>query len=190
MKRVYLFVIVYVMVFLCGCKVRQTAVQQQQPQTNVNNSVPVELPCHESGFDDADYYRGIGTAVNINMQKAHIAALQNAKAIIREKLGGFVSGVSRDYTVNMAGDSKQTDVHTVIESQLTVAVEKVLNDAELICEKVYVQDDGNYEYWVAIQIPKKMLVDNMLMQLDGSESLDFDADQFLKYTNDKINNSK
>ena len=52
--------------------------------------VELEVPCSKEGFDDAEYFRGTGTASAINQQNARRAALENAKSMVHEKLGGFV----------------------------------------------------------------------------------------------------
>ena len=153
MKKILLVIFSVALCVSCASK-KNVA----QPQQNPGYSrVEIEVPCKQSGFDDADYFRGVGTSTAPNQQNARIAALQNAKSIVKEKLGGFVSGLSTDYSRNVAGDAQAAKVQKIIEGEFATLVEKELNDAEQTCEKGYVLSDGLFEYWIAIQIPKKKL---------------------------------
>ncbi len=148
----------------------------------------IEVPCKEFGFDNAEYFRGTGTATASNQQNARRAALQNAKAMVREKLGGFVSGLSTDYSRNFAGEGQASKVQSAIEGEFATLVEKELNDAEQTCEDGYVLADGLFEYWIAIQISKQQIVEELTSKLSENEELEieFNRDQFRKYAEEKM----
>ena len=150
--------------------------------------VELEVPCSKEGFDDAEYFRGTGTASAINQQNARRAALQQAKAMVREKLGGFVQGLSTDYSRNVTGEAAASKVQSLIEGEFATLVERELNDAEQICEKGFVLQDGLFEYWIAIQIPKQKLVDDLTSRLDANEELEieFNREEFRKFAEDKM----
>lgn len=150
--------------------------------------VKIEVPCKEFGFDNAEYFRGTGTATASNQQNARRAALQNAKAMVREKLGGFVSGLSTDYSRNFAGEAQAAKVQSAIEGEFATLVEKELNDAEQTCEDGYVLSDGLFEYWIAIQIPKQKLIEDLTSKLSSNEEMEieFNRDQFRKYAEEKM----
>lgn len=183
MKKVLLFALAAGMCMSCASK--KNAPLAKNPGYN---RVEIEVPCKQEGFDNAEYFRGTGTATAVNQQNARKAALQNAKSIIREKLGGFVSGLSTDYSRNVAGEAKASKVQNIIEGEFATLVEKELNDAEQTCEKGYVLDDGLFEYWIAIQIPKKKLVEDLTSQLSKNEELEieFNRDEFRKYAEEKM----
>lgn len=186
MKKLLLAVLTLACV---GCNVQKKAVTaQEESKTPGYQRTAIEIPCKENGFDDAEYFRGTGTATNINQQNARRAALQNAKAMVREKLGGFVQGLSSDYSRNATGSAQASKVQQIIEGELNTVVERELNDAEQTCEKGFVLDDGNFEYWIAIQIPKKKLIEDMTSQLDANEELEmeFNRNQFRKYAEEKM----
>lgn len=184
MKKILFIAMAALVCMSCASKKNAT-----QPLQNPGYSrVEIEVPCKQNGFDDADYFRGVGTSTAPNQNNARIAALQNAKSIVREKLGGFVSGLSTDYSRNVAGEAQASKVQKIIEGEFATLVEKELNDAEQTCEKGYVLADGLFEYWIAIQIPKKKLVEDLTSRLSVNEELEieFNRDQFRKYAEEKL----
>lgn len=188
MKKLVLFASIACLC-LTGCKSKQ----QVAYQATQNDMVEIEIPCKETGFDDADYFRGTGTAKNINKQSARKAALDAAKSIIRGKLGGFVQGLASDYSTTVAGQADSEKVQRLMENEMNEVVERMLNDAEQICEKLYQsKNTGHYESWFSVQIPKKEMVNNMEQALSDSEELEiyFKRDQFRKYAEQKIKEMK
>ena len=188
MKKIILFAGIACL-FFAGCKSKQQVVYQA-PQSG---RVEIEIPCKKTGFDDAEYFRGTGTATSPNQQSARDAALKASKSIIRGKLGGFVQGLASDYSTAVAGQSNSDKVQRLMESEMNEVVERMLNDAEQICEKLYQRpNDGQYESWFSIQIPKKEMVNNMEKALTDNEELEiyFKRDQFRKYAEEKIKELK
>lgn len=184
MKKI-LFVALAAVMCMTSCASKKVAAPAKNPGYS---RVEIEVPCKEYGFDNSDYFRAAGTATAVNQQNARKAALQNAKSMIREKLGGFVSGLSTDYSRNVAGEAQASKVQNIIEGEFATLVEKELNDAEQTCEKGFVLQDGLFEYWLAIQIPKKKLVEDLTSRLSQNEELEieFNRDQFRKYAEEKI----
>ena len=139
----------------------------QKQTTSVGRGVEMDIPCQV--YDDADYFRSSGTATNVNQQNARSAALNAAKSMINQKLGGTVKGITTDYQKVLAGNAQQEDIARLIEGELQMAVERTLNDAEQICEKMFRTDAGNYESWIGIQISKKKLAAEMEKGLSENE---------------------
>ena len=139
----------------------------QKQTTSVGRGVEMDIPCQV--YDDANYFRSSGTATNVNQQNARSAALNAAKSMINQKLGGTVKGITTDYQRSLAGNAQQEDIARLIEGELQMAVERTLNDAEQICEKMFRTDAGNYESWIGIQISKKKLAAEMEKGLSGNE---------------------
>lgn len=150
--------------------------------------VQIEVPCAEYGFDNAKYFRGTGTATAVNQQAARRAALQNAKAMVTEKLGGFVQGLSTDYTRTVQGDAKASNVQGIIESEFATLVERKMNDVVQTCEKGFVLQDGLFEYWIAVEVSKQEIVDELTSRLESNKELEieFNRDEFRKYAEDKM----
>ena len=184
MKKILLSILVVSVCASCGSQkqVQQVAYEPSYQRT------PIEVPCTENGFDDAAYFRGTGTSTTTNQQSARRAALQQAKAMVREKLGSFVQGLSTDYSRDVTGEAAASKVQSIIEGEFATLVEKELNDAEQTCEKGFVLRDGLFEYWIAIQIPKQQLIENLTTQLSNNEELEieFNREEFRKFAEDKM----
>ena len=153
--------------------------------------VKVEIPCKQEGFDDANYFRATGTATAMNAQSARRAALEGAKSMINEKLGGFVAGLTSDYNGNLRTNAKTADVEGVYEAEFETLIEKTLNDAQQTCEEMFVNRDGAYESWIAIEIPKKQLIEDMAKQIEESgKNVKFNREEFRKFAEKKAADMK
>ena len=88
----------------------------------------------------------------------------------------------------MTGEAAASKVQSLIEGEFATLVERELNDAEQICEKGFVLQDGLFEYWIAIQIPKQKLVEDLTSRLDANEELEieFNREEFRKFAEDKM----
>lgn len=152
------------------------------------SEVEVDMPCVDVTIEDGDFYRELGTATNINIQNARSAALNSAKSMIKDKLGEFVQGLSADYSRLVRGNAPVDKVQQIIERELTGVVDKMLNDAQKICEKMTRDDAGVYHSYIAIQIPKGSMVNNMANTLSANEEWEgeFNRDQFRKYAEEKM----
>ncbi len=185
-----IFLIVLTVLGFVSCKSTKNVTNYQQPQ---NGRVELEIPCKQTGFDDAEYFRATGTSTSPNQQSARDGALKSAKSMIRQKLGGFIQTVVTDYSTSITGQTQVDKIQRAIESESYEVVEKALNDAEQICEKLYeIKNTGNYESWISLQIPKKELITNMENALSKNEELEiyFKRDEFRKFAEEKLKQMK
>lgn len=140
----------------------------------------ISIPCVESSFDDETYFRdlGIGKVAGNNKQSARLDAVNNAKAMIKARLGEFVQGVTSNYFNSYAGTKPSDDVQRKMENKLNGVVEKMLNDADKECEKSIVDVKGNFEYYYVVRIPKGDLKKQMTEALTADEKLGIDFNEF------------
>lgn len=172
MKNLFSMVALATLMVSCGTQ------KQVATGSAAGRGQEIDIPCQK--FDDADYFRASGTATNFNQQNARTAALDAAKSMINQKLGGTVKGFTTDYRKSMGGSAVQEDVGRIIEGEFQMAVERTLNDAEQFCEKMFRTDAGNYESWIGIQISKKRLAAEMEKGLSENEKtrLLYDREKF------------
>lgn len=184
MKKILLSILVVGVCASCGS---QQPVQQIA-QNSRYGRVEIEVPCVENGFDDSNYFRATGTASATNQQNARAAALDNAKQMIHKKLGGFIQGLSTDYSRNVAGEAAASKVQRMLEDEFATLIEVEVDNAEQTCEKGFVDHQGLFEYWIAIQIPKQQLIENLATQLSNNEEnvIEFNREEFRKFAEDKM----
>lgn len=169
-----------------GCK---SASKQFQGQTGNRE---IELPCAGYDRDTEEYFTGMGVGENVNMQNARLAALNAAKQMVNAKIGGLAKGLSTDYSRTMSGNAAQQDVQGVVEREITQVIERMLNDAEQTCEKMYQTEAGTYQSHIAIRISKKEIVKKVATELSEDQKLEtlFNREQFRKWADEYMKNYK
>lgn len=184
MKKLTFILMAAFLLTFSACKTQKTVTTTPPPPGRTE----IELPCVEESMDNDEYYRAMGTAENVNMQNARTAAFDAAKSMLHRRLGGLVKGLSSDYSRSVAGNAQQDKVQRIMEGEMYTVVDKMLNDAAKTCEKMYQNASGNYESYIAIQVSKKEMVNQMSTALSNNEELEieFNRDQFRKFAEKKM----
>ena len=187
MKRTFIIMAAVATIFFGACKSNKNVVTQEQ----LGNK-EVELPCSGYDRDNEDYFGGSGVAENVNMQNARLAALNAAKSMINAKLGGLAKGLATDYVRSQAGSAQLDDVQRIAEREVTAVIERMLNDAEQVCEKMYQTPSDTYQSHIAIRISKKEMANKMASALSDDQKLEgmFHRDQFRKWAEEYLKNLK
>lgn len=143
----------------------------------------IELPCSGINRSDKDYYRQLGIGKDTEMSIAQANALKNAKDLLLKRLGGMVVGLSTNYSKTYQKSGRGDDLEGIVESELTTAVKKALEDADNACEQAAVLPTGEIQYYYVIEVQKQDLAGKMAKAISENEKLraDFDRDQFRKY---------
>ena len=151
-----------------------------------------DLPCVDASLDDDDYFKGLGIGTHVNLQSARTAAMDAAQSMLQKRLGGFVQGLATDYSRTVAGQAPADKVQRLMEGEMDKIVEKMVNDAAKTCEKFSQLKTGEYQSYIAIQIPKKKMMDDMLNTLTENEELEieFNRDQFRKFAKERMEEMK
>lgn len=195
MKKLYYFSAIMLMTIAAfvSCNQQKGAVYQpttQPVQTPVDDNdlgKEVPMPCVDESMDTEEYFCELGTATSVNMQSARTAALQAAKDMIFQKLGGYVEGLSETYSRTVAGQSVQEKVQRLVEADMNQVVQQYVNNAIKTCEKMYDKGTDGYTSFIAIKIPAKKMVESMADVLSKDEELqiEFNREQFRKYAEEK-----
>ena len=149
----------------------------------------VQIPCVESSYDDEEYFRdlGIGTDKNNNKQAARLNAVNQAKSMVKARLAEFVQGVTTEYfnTYNTAGATD--DVQHKMETKLNGVVEFMLNNADKECERLIWNNQGNYEVYYVIRIPKGELKSKMMNALNEEKlKIDFNENRMQQFMDSRM----
>ena len=176
-KNVILMGISLMMACLSGCG----TTRQITPQEMGNREI--QLPCSDAGKDSKEYFSGMGVGENVNMQNARVAAMQSAKQMVQLKIGGMVKGLNEAYSKSMSGNVQQDDVARINEGDFVQVVERMLNDVETTCEKMYQTPSGTYQSHIAIRISKEELAKIVASKLSDDDKLrtEYDRERFRKF---------
>lgn len=142
-----------------------------------------ELPCSDVARSDKEYYRQLGIGKDVDLAIAQQTAVQNAKSIIRDRLGEQVKGLATDYSKTFSKSGKGADMEKILEREFTSIVDKALEDADNPCERAAQLPTGEFQYYYVVEIAKKDLTDKMAQAITDNDKLraEFDRDQFRKY---------
>ncbi|MBR1850292.1 MAG: hypothetical protein IJ789_02850 [Bacteroidales bacterium] len=177
MKRTIIIMAAAAALVFGACRSNKPITQEQMGNKEIS------LPCADAGQDSKEYFGGMGVAENVNMQNARLAAINAAKSMINAKLGGLARGIATDYVRTQAGGAQLDDVQRIAEREIASIVERMLNDAEQTCEKLYQTPSGTYQSHIAIRISKKELAQKTATALSDDQKLEgmFHRDQFRKW---------
>ena len=183
MKSINFLKIAAIAIVLSSCG-NTKSITNQQPS---GFGKEISMPCVDESYDNTEYFRGLGTGTSVNIGNARTAAMSSAKSEIKAKLGGFVNGLSSDYSKTISGGSAEK-TQRIMEGELFTIVDKLLNDAEKICEKSTQDKRGTFNSFIVFQIPKKEMITEMENSLSENEELksEFSREQFRKFAKDKM----
>lgn len=142
-----------------------------------------DLPCSGVGTSDKEYYRQLGIGKDVDLSLAQRKAVQNAKSIIRDRLGEQVKGLVSDYSKTYSKSGKGADMEGILEREFTGVIDKALDDADNPCEKAAQLNTGEFQYYYVVEIRKSDLANKMADAIGNNDKLraEFDRDQFRKY---------
>ncbi|GHV68944.1 hypothetical protein FACS1894199_16960 [Bacteroidia bacterium] len=130
---------------------------------------------------DKDYFRTSQSGKSPDLATAKKIALQNAKAELAGNIQSTVKAVTENYTNQRSVGDKQEFENKFEENARTV-VNQSLNDVKIIGEKTFKEKDGRFTYYIAIEVSKEPIVNNIADRIskDAKLQLDFDKHQFQK----------
>lgn len=162
----------------CGSN-KQIAETYKAPQGTISPGVEMVMPCAAESKSDANYFRELGVGNDADKQQARLKAITGANRMLSQRLGGVVKGISEDYIKNVTGE-KVNVMQSEMEGRLLKVVDKVLNDADNACEKLFLIEAGTWESYYVIEVSKQVLVDKMAeaMAQDEASQIEFDRDKF------------
>ena len=194
--QIFMVAFTFSLMFACSSSNRATQMQQNAPvNSNTTNSgineVEIETPCSNESMDNKEYFKGLGIGTDLDRQLARTASLGFAQQEINMKLGGFIQGLATDYSRTVSGQGGQK-TQSILERETPKIVEKMLNDAEKICEKTTIDNKGAYHSYIVLQIPKKELLDNLINSISQEEELniEFNRSEFREFAEEKMEKMK
>ncbi len=130
-------------------------------QVDTGSSKEIELPFNHPEYQtDGDYFRAAQSGESSTKATSKKIALINAKAELASIIGVHVSSVMQSYVaekitdINAKYDSKYYELSNVSTAQL-------LTNVNIIGEKLYLDEEGNFTTWIAIQMSKNEVLNNL-----------------------------
>ncbi|MDR0694884.1 MAG: hypothetical protein LBF81_06265 [Prevotellaceae bacterium] len=153
-----------------------------------SGSNEVSVPLSGSEYrTDKDYFRASQSGKSPDLATAKKIALQNAKTELAGNIQSLMKAVTENYT-NQRTVADQQEFENKFEENARAVVNQTLNDVKVIGEKVFKEKDGKYTYYIAIEMSKEPVVNNVADRIskDAKLQLDFDKHQFQKIFNEEM----
>lgn len=163
--------------------------KKQKELQKILNETSID-PCGDY-YDDENYYREYGIAINLNKASAQSESIDVAKENIRKHMAEYVQGLSSSYRNLYAGSKDFDDIQRKMEGKMLATVDGMLNALEKLCQEYSQDNHGRYVYYYAGQISKKEFKRKLtedLNKLSDDEKLDIDFrdQQFQKFMDERL----
>ncbi|GHT19667.1 hypothetical protein AGMMS4957_04430 [Bacteroidia bacterium] len=136
---------------------------------------------------DKNFFRATQSGKSPDLATSKKIALTNAKAELAGNIQSTVKAVTENYT-NQRGVADKQEFENKFEENVRMVVNQNLNDVKIIGEKVFKEKDGKYTYYIAIEMSKEPVVNNIADRIskDAKLQLDFDKHQFQKVFDEEM----
>jgi len=159
--------------FIGGCK---SGKKDKLPSGETEVSVPCSGPGY---YTDNKVFRANSIGESMDLETAKKKALTNARNELAQAIQTTVKTVTDNYTNSTSMDKKE-QLEQKFESLNREVVDQTLQGIRMICEKPVMTKDGNYKYYVAIELSADDLVKQYNSRLSSDDKLkvDYDYEKF------------
>ncbi len=183
-----ILVILFVLTSIVGCKTKQIV-------TKATNSTEIKVPFSDNKYKtDKDFFRAVQSGASPDISTAKKIALVNAKSELASNIQTVVKTVTDNYT-NQRSLTNKHEFENKFEELSRQVTDQMLTNVVIMDEKMLKDDDNKYTCWLAIEMNKDEILNNLSNQIskDSNMQMDFDKFQFEKIFNqemEKFNSSK
>lgn len=190
MKKIYFIITIAVFAVITSCSGTKRVSKSIEEMTGTE--VVVSVPLRETNTEDTkDEYRGVGNGTSADWTIAKNIAMTNARGELATKIEVAVRQAIENYAEQVASNSKSELVERVMAEhfeQYTITYVDVLLSQTTVLESVTTRNSKTFEYtyWVAIEVPKSVVVNETTNVLDTISEKDkrqikYDRDEFRNY---------
>jgi hypothetical protein len=175
MKRIVnlsMVVVASAAALIAGCKSSKTKLPSGETE--------VTVPCSGPGFyTDNKVFRANSIGESMDLVTAKKKAMTNARNDLAQSIQTTVKTVTDNYTNSTSMDKKE-QLEQKFESLNREVVDQTLQGIRTICEKPVQTKDGNYKYYIAIELSADDLVKqyNSRLAADDKLKVDYDYEKF------------
>lgn len=181
MKKVIFSLLTIAAAMSISCSSTKNVAQAPTPSGMVEEVIPLSGPQYRS---NAEFYRAVQNGLSGERSMAQKIAMQNCRQELASAIQADVQVVIENYAKNQ--DTGMTNEQKSQYQELAYAViNQRMADVQVVDEKLYREANGQYRYYVCLQIPKKSIAEAVEEKLDAMANdaklnLEFDRDQFNK----------
>lgn len=156
---------------LVGCSGTKKVVKEKEEGT-----VEIVLPLSGKEYQsDKEYYRAKSSGKSPDIATARKIAINNAKSEVAGLISAKIKSVTDNYT-NQRSVTDSQDFENKFENMSREVVNQQLVDVQIIGEKL-LKSGSTYEYWIAISVSKKAILDGINNSISKNQKLQIDYDK-------------
>lgn len=143
-------------------------------------------------FSDDEFFRANGLGESMDQATAKKKALSNARADLASAVNTTIKGTIDNY-VNSREFNNREEVEERFEGLTREVIDQELKGTKTICQKaVKVTANGNYKYYVALELSGQELLGKLNSRIGSDERLriDYDYEKFKETFNKEMENLK
>lgn len=175
-----LLVVLFVVTSIIGCKSKQKI-------TKATSSTEINVPFSENKYKtDKNFFRAVQSGTSPDMATAKKISMVNAKSELASSIQTTVKVVTDNYTNQRSIGNKQVFENKFEELSRQVT-NQMLSNVVIIDEKLLKDENAKYTFWIAIEMSKDEVLNNLTDQISKEKKLQIDFD---KYQYEKIFNQE
>ncbi|MBN1253083.1 MAG: hypothetical protein JXA16_13180 [Bacteroidales bacterium] len=166
---------------LIGCN-------SERKLTKATKSKEIEIPFSDKKYKtDKNHFRAVQSGTSTEMATAKKIATVNAKAELASNIQSTIKIVTENYT-NQRNYGNKIEIENKFEELTKEVTNQLLTNVKIIDEKLLKDKSGKFTYWIAVEMNKDEVLNNMQNQISKDEKLqiDFDKFQFEKIFNQEM----
>lgn len=182
----YAFLALLSVAVLTGCK-KNKEIKAPDGEVLIN-----EYCSGDEFFSDNEFFRSNGLGESMDQATAKKKALSNARADLASAISTTIKGTVDNY-VNSREFNNKEEVEERFEGLTREVINQELKGTKTICQKaVKVTSNGNYKYYVALELSGQDLLTAMNERLGSDEKLriDYDYEKFKETFNEEMEKMK
>lgn len=141
----------------------------------------LNIPCSDNDYhSDKTHFRGTGQGKSQDLSTARRKANLDANAMLASSINRTIKSVTDRYTQDITvGDARE--FAEKFEMMTRDVVSQELNNVSTVCNKTF-QKDGMYNVYVAVEVAKDELLNNISTKISKDDRLRLDYDK-MKFEN-------
>ncbi|HPX05195.1 MAG TPA: hypothetical protein PLC17_04595 [Tenuifilaceae bacterium] len=162
--------------------------------TDNSMGTEVNVPCSDVEFhSDAKFFRGTGMGTSQDLSTAKRKASLDANTNLAASINRTIKSVTDRYT-NERTFNDASEFEEKFEQLTRDVVNQELNNVSTVCSKTF-NKDGKYNVYVAVEVAKDELLNNIKDRISKDQKLQLDYDkmkfeQIFNEEMDKIANER
>lgn len=137
----------------------------------VNASKEITIPFSNEIYQtDNEFFRVTQMSRNSDIQLARNIALLNAKSELSGIINTKIYSITINYFEENQSQNSDTLVNVFFETSKLIVSQKLV-DIKVLDEKVIKESNGDFSFWIVIEVPKQLILDDLKTNIKNNEEL-------------------